>query len=136
LELIKGSIGAAFLAGIALTIVYFCLGWIGRVIPVDGSFTNGAEILTESANVLFVRSGSLLFGVIVILACLTTCVGLINACSRFFNEIYPRLSYQTYVAIFVLIGLLVSNLGLEIILQLALPLLVFIYPIAIVLILL
>ena len=136
LELIKGSIGAAFLAGVALTIVYFCLGWIGRVIPVDGSFTNGAEILTESANVLFVRGGSLLFGIIVILACLTTCVGLINACSRFFNEIYPSLSYQTYVAIFVLIGLLVSNLGLEIILQLALPLLVFIYPIAIVLILL
>lgn len=135
-DLVKGSMGAATLAGIALTIVYFCLGWIGKVIPGDVSYANGAEILTAASKLLFVSGGSLLFGVIVILACLTTCVGLINACSRFFNEIYPRFSYQTYVAIFVLIGLLVSNLGLELILKLALPLLVFIYPIAIVLIML
>lgn len=136
LELIKGSIGAAILAGIALIIVYFSLGWIGKVIPNDVNYTNGAEILTAASKMLFVRRGSLLFGVIVILACLTTCVGLINACSQFFSEIFPKYSYQTYVAIFVFIGLTVSNLGLELILQLALPLLVFIYPIAIVLILL
>ena len=136
LELIKGSIGAAVLAGIALIIVYFSLGWIGKVIPSDVHYTNGAEILTAASKMLFVRGGSLLFGVIVILACLTTCVGLINACSQFFSEIFPKYSYQTYVAIFVFIGLTVSNLGLNLILQLALPLLVFIYPIAIVLILL
>ena len=135
-ELVRGSMGAAVIAGLALTVVYFCLGWIGRVIPGDIAFTNGAEILTVASKLLFVSGGSLLFGVIVILACLTTCVGLINACSQFFNEIYPKLSYQTYVAIFVVIGLLVSNLGLTLILQLATPLLVFIYPIAIVLILL
>lgn len=135
-ELVRGSVGAAVLAGLALTIVYFCLGWIGRVIPRDINFINGAEILTEGSKILFVRGGSLLFGVIVILACLTTCVGLINACSRFFNEVYPTWSYQTYVAIFVLIGLLVSNLGLDLILQIATPLLVFIYPISIVLIML
>src|SRR5690625_2725733 len=109
--------------------VYFYLGWIGRVIPEDVAFTNGADILTEGSNLLVVRGGSFLFGVIVILACLTTCVGLINACSQFFNEIYPKLSYKTYVALFILIGLLVSNLGLDVILQLTIPLLVFIYPI-------
>lgn len=135
-ELVRGSVGAAVIAGLALMIVYFCLGWIGRVIPGDAGFTNGAEILTVASKLLFINGGSLLFGVIVILACLTTCVGLINACSQFFNEIYPKLSYQTYVAIFVIIGLLVSNLGLELILQLATPLLVFIYPIGIVLIML
>src|SRR5699024_11672435 len=70
------------------------------------------------------------------LAYLTTCVCLINACSRFFHKIYPRISYKTYVGLFVLIGLLVSNLGLNVILDLAKPLLVFIYPIAIVLVIL
>lgn len=135
-ELVRGSVGAAILAGIALTVVYFSLGWIGRVIPGNGDFTNGSDILTEGSKLLFVKGGSLLFGIIVILACLTTCVGLITACSRFFNEIFPRWSYQIYVAIFVLIGLFVSNLGLEIILEIAKPLLVFIYPIAIVLIML
>jgi len=135
-ELVKGSAGAGILAGLGLIVVYFCLGWIGRVIPEEVAFTNGADILTEGSSLLFVRGGSLLFGVIVILACLTTCVGLINACSRFFNEIYPKLSYEIYVALFVLIGLLVSNLGLDVILQLATPLLVFIYPISIVLVIL
>src|SRR5699024_10777530 len=80
--------------------------------------------------------GNLLFGSIVLLACLTTCVGLINACASFFNEISPRFSYKQYVIVFVLIGLLITNLGLNTILSIATPLLVFIYPFAIVLILL
>src|SRR5699024_3691682 len=80
--------------------------------------------------------GNLLFGSIVLLACLTTCVGLINACASFFNEISPRFSYKQYVIVFVLIGLLITNLGLNTILAIATPLLVFIYPFAIVLILL
>lgn len=135
-DLVKGSLGAALLAGIALTVVYISLGWIGRSIPGTTSYTNGADILTNAAEMLFIQGGSLLFGVIVMLACLTTCVGLINACSRFFNQIFPRYSYKMYATIFVLIGLIVSNLGLDIILDIATPLLVFIYPMAIVLILL
>ena len=135
-ELVKGAFGAAFIAGLGLAIVYFSLGWIGKVIPKGDGYENGAELLAEAANLLFASGGSLLFGLIVILACLTTCVGLINACSRFFNEIYPKIHYRTYVAIFVLIGLLVSNLGLNLILKLATPLLVFIYPISIVLVIL
>lgn len=135
-ELVRGSVGAAVLAGIGLVIVYFSLGWIGRVIPSDIAFQNGAEVLTVASKLLFAKSGSYLFGMIVILACLTTCVGLITACSQFFHKIYPSLSYQAYVGLFAFIGLFVSNLGLEMILKLAKPLLVFIYPIAIVLILL
>ena len=135
-ELVKGTLGAGFIASIGLATVYFSLGWIGKVIPNEQSFGNGAEVLTEAARMLFPSGGGLLFGIIVMLACLTTCVGLINACSRFFNEIYPKLSYQAYVAIFVLFALLVSNLGLNAILALAIPLLVFIYPISIVLVIL
>ncbi|PID23054.1 branched-chain amino acid transport system II carrier protein [Sporosarcina sp. P3] len=135
-ELVTGTFGAGIIASIGLATVYFSLGWIGKVIPKEQTFGNGAEVLTEAASMLFPSGGGLLFGIIVMLACLTTCVGLINACSRFFNEIYPKISYQAYVAIFVLFALLVSNLGLNAILALAIPLLVFIYPISIVLIIL
>ncbi|ARF15932.1 branched-chain amino acid transport system II carrier protein [Sporosarcina ureae] len=135
-ELVTGTFGAGIIASIGLATVYFSLGWIGKVIPKERTFGNGAEVLTEAASMLFPSGGGLLFGIIVMLACLTTCVGLINACSRFFNEIYPKISYQAYVAIFVLFALLVSNLGLNAILALAIPLLVFIYPISIVLIIL
>lgn len=135
-ELVKGTLGAAVIAGVGLAVVYVSLGWIGRVIPEANDFANGAEILTVASSLLFPSGGGLLFGVIVTLACLTTCVGLITACAKFFNEIYPKIHYRSYVAIFALIGLLVSNLGLDMILSLAVPLLVFIYPIAIVLVIL
>lgn len=57
-------------------------------------------------------------------------------CTFFFNEIYSKISYKQYILIFVLIGLAITNLGLNAILAIATPILVFIYPIAIVLILL
>ncbi|MFC5603675.1 branched-chain amino acid transport system II carrier protein [Sporosarcina koreensis] len=135
-ELVKGTLWAGVIAGLGLAVVYVSLGWIGKVIPKETDFANGAEILTVASDLLFASGGGLLFGLIVTLACLTTCVGLINACARFFNEIYPKIHYRSYVAIFVLIGLLVSNLGLSTILSLAVPLLVFIYPISIVLVIL
>ncbi|MGN7388842.1 branched-chain amino acid transport system II carrier protein [Sporosarcina sp. SAFN-015] len=135
-ELVKGTLGAAIISGLGLAVVYVSLGWIGRVIPKTNDFANGADILTVASDILFASGGGLIFGVIVTLACLTTCVGLITACARFFNEIYPEIQYHSYVVIFVLIGLLVSNLGLNTILNLAVPLLVLIYPISIVLVIL
>ncbi|HEY4600105.1 MAG TPA: branched-chain amino acid transport system II carrier protein [Cerasibacillus sp.] len=135
-DLIRGTTYAGIIAGVGLTIVYLSLSWIGRVLTYDEPVENGAEILVLATDRLFSVGGNLLFGTIVLLACLTTCVGLINACASFFNEIFPTFSYKQYVVVFVLIGLLITNLGLNTILSIATPLLVFVYPFAIVLILL
>lgn len=135
-DLIRGTIGAGLIAAVGLTIVYISLSWIGRVLPYEEPLENGAEILVLASEQLFNYGGNMLFGLIVIFACLTTCIGLINACARFFNDIYPKFSYQTYVAIFIVIGMLFTNFGLDIILQVATPILVFIYPISIVLVIL
>lgn len=135
-EQIKGTVWASLIAGVGLTIVYLSLSWIGRVVPHNAPLDNGAEILVLASQQLFGFGGNVLFGMIVILACLTTCVGLTNACASFFHELFPKLSYEAYVFIFIIVGLLFSNLGLAIILQIAEPLLFFIYPIAIVLVLL
>lgn len=133
-ELIQGTIYTGLIASGGLIIVYLSLGWIGRVLPHDEPLENGAEILVLASQQLFGYGGNVLFGVIVILACLTTCVGLINACSRFFNEIFPLFSYKIFVIIFTAIGMMFTNFGLDLILQVATPLLVFIYPISIVLV--
>lgn len=133
-ELIRGTISAGMIAAIGLVMVYLSLGWIGRVIPHEAPISNGAEILVLASQQLFGYSGNLLFGLIVMIACLTTCIGLINACGRFFHEIYPRFSYKAYVMIFIVIGMAVTNLGLNMILKVATPLLVLIYPVAIVLV--
>lgn len=135
-DLIKGTIYAGMIASIGLTVVYLSLSWIGRVIPVENTLSNGADILILATNELFGFGGSILFGLIVLLACLTTAVGLTNACASFFHRIFPKLSYEKYILLFVFIGLLITNLGLQTILAVATPILLFIYPFAIVLILL
>jgi branched-chain amino acid:cation transporter, LIVCS family len=133
-DLIQSTIYAGLIAAVGLTVVYLSLSWIGRVLPHEGTLDNGAEILVLASQQLFGYAGNVIFGVIVILACLTTSVGLTNACARFFHEIHPNLSYKKYVVIFIAIGLLFTNFGLDLILRIATPLLVFIYPISIVLI--
>lgn len=133
---ILGSVGAGVIAVTGLAAVYIGLGWIGAVMPQTQGLTNGAEVLTAASQLLFGNTGNLLFSVIVILACLTTCVGLINASASFFHGLYPRLSYKGYVRILSLVGFAITSLGLSIILDIAVPILVFIYPNAIVLIVL
>lgn len=135
-DLIRGTVSSGLIAAVGLIIVYLSLSWIGRVLPHDEPLENGAEILVLASKQLFGYGGNVLFGLIVILACLTTCVGLINACARFFNEIFPKFSYKKFVIIFIVIGMLFTNFGLDLILQVATPLLVFIYPISIVLVIL
>lgn len=69
-------------------------------------------------------------------ACLTTSVGLISSCGEYFSKLFPSLSYRTVVLIVSLFSTLVANLGLAQIISLSVPVLVTIYPLAIVIILL
>jgi len=135
-DIIKGTALAGIISSIGLILVYLSLSWIGRVLTYDVEMTNGADILVYASKVLFGGTGSVLFGVIVLLACLTTSVGLTNACASFFHEIYPKLKFKQFVFLFVVVGMLITNLGLNTILAIATPILVFIYPFAIVLIIL
>lgn len=49
--------------------------------------------------------GHYLFALIVLLACLTTCVGLINACASFTINYVPKLGYKRLVLLFATFGL-------------------------------
>lgn len=133
-ELIKGTTMAGVIAAIGLGLVYLAIAWIGRVIPFEGTPGDGSDLLVAASNLLFGTSGNYVFGIIVLLACLTTVIGLITACSQFFVKLYPKFSYHTYVIAFIFIGFFFTNFGLENLLNIAVPLLVFIYPAAIMLI--
>src|SRR5699024_4580303 len=104
-DIVRGTAYAGIISSIGLTLVYLSLSWIGRVLPYNESVENGADILVIASNTLFNTGGGIVFGLIVLLACLTTCIGLTNACALFFNEIYSKISYKQYILIFVLIGL-------------------------------
>ena len=135
-QLIKVMIQSSLIAGSLLALIYFGLAWIGVGMYRPEGYENGAVLLSLAATKLMGNAGNVAFGSIVILACLTTCIGLINACASFAHQVYPKLSYGRYVLVFTLTGAIFSNLGLESILAIAVPIMVFLYPISIALVLL
>lgn len=134
-ELVKSTLKAGAITGIGLIIVYGSLGWIGAKMGTLGTFTNGGDILSGAAETMFGSFGALLLGVIVTLACFTTSVGLVVACGQFFAKI-TRFSYNWIILFVTVVSYLIANQGLNTIIGYSVPVLVFIYPIAIVLILL
>jgi LIVCS family branched-chain amino acid:cation transporter len=134
-DMIKATVKAGIVTGIALAAVYASIGWIGVKMAGHDSYSNGGAILSSAANVIFGNFGTLLLGIIVTLACFTTAVGLIVALGQFFSKITP-FSYKTIVIITAIASFLIANQGLETIISFSVPVLVFIYPITIVLILL
>ena len=75
-------------------------------------------------------------GVIVLLACLTTSVGLITACGEYFSRLIPALSYSMWVSAFSIASFFVALFGLTTIIKAAIPVLMFLYPLTISLVLL
>ncbi|MCG7332004.1 branched-chain amino acid transport system II carrier protein [Salinicoccus roseus] len=124
---------AGMLSSVLLIVIYLALAYIGGTTARDG-YENGTDILTYSSMRLFGSSGDLIFSAIVVVACLTTCIGLVNACSAFGARHYSRIPYKVYVFVFTAAGFLFTTLGLNTILSLAAPLLAFLYPVSIVLV--
>ena len=102
----------------------------------DPSFTGG-DAFAIIARHYFGRGGGLLLAATVTLCCMKTAVGLVTSCSETFEEMFPgRLSYTQWAAAFSGVSLLISNFGLSKIIAFSAPVLYFLYPPAIVLILL
>ncbi|HWO96496.1 MAG TPA: branched-chain amino acid transport system II carrier protein [Bacillus sp. (in: firmicutes)] len=129
---VKAVVKAGLVAGIALASVYVAVGLLGA--KMDGNFENGGAILTTAAETLYGQFGLMLLGLIVMLACFTTCVGLVVATSQYFEKLVPRVSYKTLVTVITIVSFLISNLGLNQIIALSVPILIIIYPITIVLV--
>lgn len=127
---------AGLVAAIGLILVYVALGWLGVTSVSLGYAKNGGQLLTVIVQQLFGAYGLSLLAIIVTLACLTTCVGLVSACSQYFSTLLVKFSYKNFARGICVAGLLVANLGLTKIIAISIPILLVVYPIAIVLVLL
>ncbi len=102
----------------------------------DPGFTGG-DAFAVIARHYFGRGGGLLLAVTVTLCCMKTAVGLVISCSETFEELFPgKLAYAQWAVLFSGASLLISNFGLSKIVEFSAPVLYFLYPLAIVLILL
>ena len=104
---------------------------------VYGISADGGEGLYLIGTHYFGSFGGVLLGITVTFACLKTAIGLITSCASTFLELFPgTLSYRSYAIVFCLFSFGVANFGLSRIIQLSLPVLMFLYPLTITLILL
>lgn len=133
-----GTIQSGIVSILLMCVIYVSLALMGATSAgIMEPAENGGIALAQIANYYFGGLGSILLAVIVTLACLKTAIGLIAACSETFQQMFPRsLSYRAYVIIFTIVSCLVANIGLTQLIALSIPVLMFLYPLAIVLILL
>lgn len=123
-------------AGIGLGVVYMALGYVGAQTSAGGAFENGGQILTFAVHELLGNGGNFVLGLAVLLACLTTSIGLATSFSDYFHELMPKYSYKKILTVVCLFSFAVSNIGLTTMIKFTLPALVMVYPPVITLVLL
>ncbi|WP_305810750.1 branched-chain amino acid transport system II carrier protein [Photobacterium leiognathi] len=125
---------AGLIAAAGLAFVYISLFYLGAtsstVAPNAG---NGGVILTAYVMALFGAPGQVILSAIVLLACLTTAIGLISACADYFSSLTP-MSYKKWAVVLAVICAVVANVGLNQLIALSVPVLFALYPVAIALV--
>ena len=128
------SVIAGLIAAVGLSLVYLALFYLGATSQgIAGEAQNGVQILTAYVQHTFGTPGSLLLAVVITLACLTTAVGLLTACGEYFSGLLG-VPYRIVVLVFGLFSLVVANQGLTQLISFSIPVLVGLYPLAIVLV--
>ncbi|MDO4432567.1 MAG: branched-chain amino acid transport system II carrier protein [Aerococcaceae bacterium] len=97
---------------------------------------NGGIALAQITHHYLGTFGNILLALIVFFGCLKTAVGLSTAFSAAFAEMFPKLSYKFFLSVTTIFPAIFANVGLTKIIEYAIPVLMFLYPLAIVLILL
>ena len=135
-QIAKETLKSGIICLFAMSTVYVSLAFMSSSsVKIMKLGNNGGIILSNISFYYLGNFGKILLAAIVIIACLKTAIGLIIACSEIFIQMYPNsLSYKTYAVIFTLISFLIANLGLQNIISLSIPVLMYLYPLAIVLI--
>lgn len=122
--------GASILCGVLLLLVYMGLAYLGAT--VSGIYTSDisrSELILAIVYALMGKAGTIIFGVVVGLACLTTAIGLTGIVAGFFSGVSKgKIPYKAIVIAMCIFSAVVSNLGLDRIISIAGPILDLVYP--------
>ena len=123
---------------VGMSVIYASLAYMGATsLGSVSRADNGGRIMSLVSEHYFGFIGKVLLAAIVTVACLKTAIGLITSCSQMFSKMFPKsVSYKKYAVIFTVFSFIVANFGLNNIIQLSIPVLMFLYPLAITLIIL
>ncbi|MDG6895919.1 branched-chain amino acid transport system II carrier protein [Volucribacter amazonae] len=136
-KIFKYTLIAGLISVLLLTGLYFSLFYLGATSQqVAFNATNGGQIFSRYIDVLFGTYGVWIMSGIVILANMTTLVGVTSACADYFSKFSTRLTYPFWVVVFTIMTTIISETGLDNLLRITIPALLLIYPVAIMLVVL
>lgn len=125
-------------AGLGLLIIYGGLIALGARYSGTLEIENRTELLTVLSTQTLGNIGTAFLGVLVALACFTTAVGIVTGTADFVKGIMGNspIAYRVTAVLACVLGVAVGQFDVHYIIDIAVPALMFIYPITIVLILL
>lgn len=135
-NLIKKTIQASLIAIVFLTLVYIGLAYLGAsTSTVIKEKISRVDLLIFIADNLLGFAGKLIIGLSMMMACFTTATGLATSIAEMFSTFTnKKISYKTSLIFCSILSVIISVFGVENIVKLAVPLLVFIYPLFILLV--
>ena len=128
-------IKSGLVAIISLALIYGGFALVGAKMHSVLATDDKIELLVKTTSYLLGNYGIFVLAICVAGACLTTAIGLVATVGEFFSSI-TSFKYENIVIFTVIISFLLSILGVESIINISIPILVFIYPVMISLILL
>lgn len=131
-RVVRATAAAGGIAAALLAAVYIGLAMIGT--RTGGAADDGTALLRSAASSALGPAGVIVFAAIVILACLTTSVGLLSAWAGYAYATLPRTTFSRHLIAGAGCALILSNLGLAVIIRIVAPLTLLLYPITITLV--
>ena len=129
---------SGILTGVLMALIYIATIVMGT--QSRGLFEiseNGGIALAQISGHYLGAAGSAVLALTITFACLKTSIGLVTSCADAFVRMFPKgFSYKVWAIIFTVFSFGISNFGLSKLLDYSLPVLMFLYPPAITLILL
>jgi len=129
---------AAGVAAILLFVVYFGLTYLGAsAVSLYPSDIGRADLIISIVKQLLGTTGTVIFGIVVALACITTAIALVSSSASYFAKLFKgKVPYWALVSIICVFSAFAANLGLDRIVSVAAPILDIVYPPTLVLIVL
>lgn len=131
------ALRAGFIGIILLALVYAGLGYLGAT--AYGMFPEDVErtaLLVGIARNILGSSGAYLLAAAITLACLTTAIGLTTTCGEYFQGLTDgKLPYRTVAIVTAVFSGFISIIGVDTMVNIAVPFLVLMYPVLMVLVL-
>jgi branched-subunit amino acid permease len=134
-DVFQATLKVTLIYALLMSACYLAMAYVGATsTSIAEGATNGGELLTRYVAAIFGPLGQYLLAGIIIMACLTTTVGLTNACAEYSQQTF-RIPFAISATVVTVMTGIVANFGLEQILAISLPAILILCPVAIALVL-